>query len=145
MKLHTLPKVTTKAKRRLGRGIGSGRGKTAGRGTKGQKARESIRLGFEGGQLRLIKRLPLLRGRSRNKAVFHKPIVVNIKFLNLLPANTTVNLESLVKHRIVDETLARAYGIKILGDGELTAKLEVALPTSQGARKKIEAAGGKVV
>ncbi|MBI1869418.1 50S ribosomal protein L15 [Candidatus Gottesmanbacteria bacterium] len=144
MKLESLPKIRTDKKRRLGRGHGSGRGKTAGRGTKGQKAREKIRLGFEGGQLRLIKRLPVLRGRLRNKSRAKKPLIINVKYLNLFPANSQVTLKTLVEQKIVEASLIADNRIKILGDGELRVPLKVELPTSKGAKKKIEAAGGTV-
>ncbi|TSC54380.1 MAG: large subunit ribosomal protein L15 [Microgenomates group bacterium LiPW_16] len=144
MKLNELPKITKKPKKRVGRGAGSGRGKTAGRGTKGQKAREKIKLGFEGGQLPLIKRLPLKRGKGRNKPIKPGPIIVNVKYLNILPKNTEVDLETLIKARIVKEDEARSFGVKILGDGELLLPLTVKLPCSGGAKEKIEKAGGKV-
>lgn len=144
MKLNELPKITEKPKKRVGRGAGSGRGKTAGRGTKGQKAREKIKLGFEGGQLPLIKRLPLKRGKGRNKSLKPGPIVVNIKYLNVLPKGSLVDLETLIKARIVKEDEARSFGVKILGDGELLLPLTVKLPCSGGAKEKIEKAGGKV-
>lgn len=145
MQLHTLPKTTTTRKRRIGRGHGSGRGKTATRGTKGQKARRTIQLHFEGGALPLIKRLPFRRGKGKNKIFKKHPIVVNVKALNLLPADTTVTVEALVKHNIIDESEAKLYGVKILGEGELSLPLMVALPVSRGARQKIESAGGKIV
>ncbi len=141
--LDKLAKTTKTSKKRLGQGHGSGRGKTSGRGTKGQKARGKIKIGFEGGQLPLIKRLPLRRGKGRNKALGHGPLVVNVKYLNLLPENTEVDLESLIKAKIIDEK-ARIIGVKILGDGDLKVPLRVKLPCSSGAKKKIEKAGGKV-
>lgn len=144
MQLHTLPSVVTRKSKRLGRGHGSGRGKTAGRGTKGQKARGKIQLSFEGGALPLIKRLPFRRGKEKNKVFKKKPIVINIKALQLLPENSTVDIEALIKHKIVDGEQGRVYGVKVLGDGELSVPLVVKLPVSGGARKKIEAAGGKV-
>ena len=144
MKLNNLPKTTTKSKKRVGRGYGSGRGKTSGRGTKGQKARGKVRLGFEGGQLPLIKRLPLQRGKGKFKSFKKKPLVVNVKILNLLPKKETVDLKTLIKYRIVKEDEAKKFGVKILGDGELRTPLTVELPCSKGAIKKIEEAGGKV-
>ncbi|MBI4058403.1 50S ribosomal protein L15 [Candidatus Gottesmanbacteria bacterium] len=143
--LHSLHKNTKNKKRRVGRGHGSGRGKTAGRGTKGQKARESIRLDFEGGQLPLLKRLPLYRGKGKNKPVQGKTLVVNVKLLNLLPKGTRVTKETLVKYHILVKDSIKFNRVKILGDGELTVPLEVELPTSKSARKKIEQAGGKVI
>jgi len=141
--LSKLPKTTLKSKRRLGRGYGSGRGKTAGRGTKGQRAKENIKFGFEGGQLALIKRLPFRRGKERFKPLGKKPLVLNIKYLNLLPENSIVDIETLVKYRMVEEE-ARRCGVKILGDGELKKPLVIKLPCSHGAEEKIKKAGGKI-
>lgn len=145
VQLNTLVKITKKGKRRLGRGHGSGRGKTAGRGTKGQKARGKIKPTFEGGALPLIKRLPFRRGRGRNKSFKRNPIILNVKVLNFLPKNSTVDLDNLIKQKIVVAEDANLFGVKILGDGELSIPLTVELPTSKGARKKIEKAGGKVI
>ncbi|MBI2617368.1 50S ribosomal protein L15 [Candidatus Gottesmanbacteria bacterium] len=142
--LHSLPKITERKKKRLGQGHGSGRGKTAGRGTKGQKARGKIRSVFTGGSLSLVRRLPLIRGKLRNKSISHDPIIVNIKYLHILPEKSTINMESLVKHGIVKKKDAEVYGIKILGDGTIQKAFTVELPCSNSARKKIEKAGGKV-
>ena len=144
MSLHQLPKVVAKSHRRLGQGGGSGRGKTAGRGTKGQKARGKIRQGFEGGQLRLIKRLPFNRGKNRNAGYRPKAVVVNVAALELLPTNTIVTADVLVKHRIIKSEDAQRR-IKILGDGNISKSLIIQLPCSKGAVKKIEKAGGSVV
>jgi len=144
MKLESLPKTTDRKKKRLGQGHGSGRGKTGGRGTKGQKARNKISISFEGGALALIKRLPFRRGRGKNNVFKEKPIEINVKVLNLLKKNSTVNIDTLAKSRIVDKKEAGIYGVKILGDGELAIPLIVNLPVSKGAAKKIEKAGGKV-
>lgn len=144
MKLNKLVKITKKTKRRLGQGHGSGRGKTGGRGTKGQKARGHIPLRFEGGAVSLIKRLPFRRGKNRNKSIKRNPVVVNVKALSLLPANSEVTIEILAKHRLVDLAEAKTYGVKILGDGELPIPLIVKVPVSKGAKTKIEKAGGKV-
>lgn len=144
MKLHELPKVVAKSKKRVGRGHGSGKVKTAGRGTKGQKARGKIKPTFEGGGLPLVKRLPFRRGRGRNKPFKKKPIAINVKVLNLLPKNSIVSLDSLIKYRIVDKDDAKFYGVKILGDGEINIPLTVRLKTSKNAAVKIEKAGGKV-
>lgn len=144
MNLETLPKITSRKKRRLGQGHGSGRGKTAGRGTKGQKARGKIPISFEGGAVSLIKRLPFRRGKSRNKVFKNKALVLNTKALNLLPKGTIVDIESLVKYNLVNAEDAKVYGVKILGDGDLSIPLTVKLPVSKGAAKKIKKAGGKV-
>jgi len=144
MKLEKLSKTTENKKRRLGQGHGSGRGKTAGRGTKGQKARGKIPLRFEGGALALIKRMPFHRGKGKNKVFRKKPIVINIKILNLFKKDEKVNIKSLSFYNIVDEKEAQIYGVKILGDGDLKIPLIVELPTSANALKKIEKAGGKL-
>lgn len=144
MNLSTLAKTTSRHKRRLGQGHGSGRGKTAGRGTKGQKARGRIPLSFEGGALPLIKRLPFRRGKGRNKVFQKKPIVINLKVLNFLPKESIVDIKNLVLHRIVDEKDAKRYGVKILGDGQLSIPLTIKLPISKKASKKVEQAGGKI-
>lgn len=143
MELHKMPRAVSKRKKRVGRGGASGKGKTSGRGTKGQKARGKVRGDFEGGQTRLIKRLPLRRG-THNLKVFKKPLVVNLEYLGVLAKGTVVDLETLIKARIVDERQARSFGIKILGKGEIKMPLTIALPISNSARLKIEKAGGKV-
>lgn len=144
MKLENISKTTETKKRRLGQGHGSGRGKTAGRGTKGQKARGKIPLRFEGGALALIKRMPFRRGKGKNKIFKRKPIVINVKYLNLYKKGEKVNLKTLSSYNIVDEKEAQIYGVKILGEGNLSVPLIVELPASKGALKKIEKAGGKV-
>lgn len=147
MKLNKLPKITSKAAKRVGRGQGSGKGKTAGRGTKGQNARHRLPIThshYEGGQRSLIKRLPYRRGRS-NPKISKKPLVVNLEALNLLSKGQEVNLETLIKYGIIDEADAKVYGVKILGDGKLVHPLIVKLPTSKSAAAKIEKVGGKVV
>jgi len=144
MKLENLQKITKRSKKRLGQGHGSGRGKTAGRGTKGQKARRKIPLTFEGGALTLIKRLPFMRGKGKNKPFRKGPIIVNVKFLNLLKKGTIVDLKSLTENKIVDSECAKKNGVKILGDGDLNVSLIVKLPVSKGAAKKILGAGGRV-
>lgn len=139
-----LQKTTTKKLRRLGQGHGTGRGKTAGRGTKGQKAKRNIPLFFEGGALPLIKRLPFMRGKGRNASLQSKPVVINVKDLVLLPAKSIVDIETLIKHNIVEASDARKFGVKILGDGELQHPLTIKLPISNSAKEKVEKAGGSV-
>ncbi len=148
MKLENLPKMTQRSQKRLGQGHGSGRGKTGGRGTKGQKARGKIPLRFEGGALALIKRMPFHRGKGKNagrKLFRKKPIVINVKVLNVFKKDDIVNIKSLAAANVVDEKEAQLFGIKILGDGNLNVPLVVELPVSKGALKKVEKAGGKVV
>ena len=144
MNLQNLTKIKKRTKRRLGQGHGSGRVKTSGRGTKGQKARGKISLSFEGGAVSLIKRLPFRRGKGRNKVFKKKPVVINIKVLNLLKKDSAVDIDTLIKNRIVDEKDAKMYGVKILGEGNLKVPLTVKLPVSKGAAEKIKKAGGHV-
>lgn len=144
MELHNLRKTTTKSLRRVGRGHGSGRVKTSGRGTKGQKARRDIKLHFEGGALPLIKRLPFLKGKGRNKTLQVKPVIVNLKDLKNAPAKTVIDMEYLIKNRIIDENDAKADGVKVLGSGDVKVALTVNLPVSAAVKEKIEKAGGTV-
>ena len=147
MNLNNLPKIKTKSAKRVGRGQGSGKGKTAGRGTKGQKARGKISIThphFEGGQRPIFKRLPYKRGKD-NPKISKKPLVINLAALNILPNGQTVNLETLVKFGIVQKDDAQNFGVKILGDGDLKIPLIISLPISKSAGKKIEKAGGKVI
>lgn len=143
MQIQSLPKVKSKIQKRVGRGAGSGKGKTAGRGQKGQKARGTVKVLYEGGQLSLIKRLPFLRGKGRNKPHSNKPFPINLKYLNLLPENTVVDMNSLLKYKLIRKDFSYNK-VKILGDGELSKVLTVNLPCSKGAQKKILKAGGKV-
>lgn len=144
MNLNSLEKIRTKKKKRVGLGHGSGRGKTAGRGQKGQKARGKVPLDFEGGALPLIKRMPFLRGKGRNKSLSQKPLVINVSILNIFPKNTVIDLESLAKQKLIKLEDAKRTGIKILGDGDLQVALVVKTPVSKGARAKIEKAGGSI-
>lgn len=142
-----LPKITSKTKKRIGRGPGSGKGKTGGRGTKGQNARVKLPIThahYEGGQRSLIKRLPYKRGKGNSK-ISKKPIIINLSALNLLPKGQEVNLELLIKYQIVEKNDAKIFGVKILGNGDLKNPLTVNLPISTSAAKKIEKAGGKII
>jgi large subunit ribosomal protein L15 len=145
MRLHNLrPRPGSRHRvKRLGCGESSGHGKTSGKGSKGQKARSggSIRLGFEGGQMPLIRRLPK---RGFNNAAFHKRYaVVNVSDLNAFEAGTIVNEQLLRESNLVRGHFA---GIKILGEGELKHDLQVeADKISATAREKIEKAGGSVM
>lgn len=147
-KLNQLPKTTKRKKKRLGRGYGSGKGgHTVGRGAKGLKARGKVSLTFEGTKTKksFLKKLPLQRGKGKFKSLKPKPLVVNVKYLNLYKKGEKVNLTTLVKKGIVAANEAKKQGVKILGDGDLQVALTVELPTSKGAVKKIVKAGGKVV
>lgn len=144
MALNNLVKVKTKSKKRLGQGHGSGRVKTSGRGTKGQHARNKVPMYFEGGALPLIKRLPYLRGKGRNKSFRNLPLIVNVKYLASFDANTVVDLDTLIKNKIVKASDAKEFGVKILGDGVIEKALIIKLPISKRAAEKIIKAGGKV-
>lgn len=144
MNLNDLPKIKKTSKKRLGQGHGSGKVKTSGRGTKGQKARNKVPMYFEGGALPLIKRLPYRRGKGRNKSFSKQPLIVNIKYLNNFSKNQVVDLSALIKAKIVKESDAKEFGVKILGDGNVLQALIIKLPISKSAAKKIEKAGGHV-
>ena len=142
MKLHELSPApgSVKDSYRKGRGPGSGNGKTAGKGHKGQNARSGggVRPGFEGGQLPLYRKLPK-RGFKNYFAVEYA--IVNVEALNVFEDGETVNLEKLMAAGIISTPLD---GLKVLGNGEITKKLTVeASIFSASAKEKIEAAGGK--
>ena len=142
MKLHELSPAqgSAKAAWRKGRGPGSGNGKTAGKGHKGQNARSGggVRPGFEGGQLPLYRKLPK-RGFKNRFAVDYA--IVNVAALNKFEDGAVVDLDALVAAKIVRKPLD---GLKVLGGGELTKKLTVkATVFSAAAKEKIEAVGGK--
>lgn len=143
--LSNLPKIVAKAKRRLGRGLGSGRGAKSGRGTtRHQKARESIPLHFEGGQARMVKKFPLLRGKGRNKSTRDKPFILDLSSLNVFKDNEIVDIENLIKQGLIDEK-TKKQGVKILGGGKLEKKLKVRVAVSKSAKTAIEKAGGAVI
>ncbi len=131
---------STKNRKRIGRGAGSGTGKTAGKGHKGQKARSggSVKPGFEGGQMPLQRRLPKRGFRSLNKKVY---ALVNLRDLEVFEPGSVVDLAALGKSGLVTNILD---GVKILGTGEILKALTVqAHKFSKSAQEKIEAAGGK--
>ena len=142
MNLHELSPAAGANKQpyRKGRGAGSGNGKTAGRGHKGQWARSGggVRAGFEGGQMPLARRLPK-RGFNN---IFAKPLeIVNLSALNKFEDGATVNVCDLLEKGILSKC---EYGVKVLGNGEITKKLTVrASAFSASAKEKIVAAGGK--
>ena len=146
MKLHDLRPQEgggVKAKKRLGRGIASGTGKTSGRGHKGQKARSGggVRPGFEGGQMPLFRRLPK-RGFTN---VFKKQYaIVNVEALNQFDNGSDITLDTLVDRGIVKRADA-VDGLRVLGNGEINVSVNVkAEHFTKSAAEKIEAAGGKV-
>ncbi len=142
MRIHELkaPKGATKAPKRIGRGQGTGWGTTAARGMNGQNSRSGggVRLGFEGGQMPLYRRLPK-RGFTNKWAKEYSE--VNIKDLNRFEDGTVVDLELLVQSGLVKQV---KDGVKVLGNGEIEKKLTVkAAKFSKSAVEKIEKAGGK--
>ena len=145
MKLHELKPAfgSTTAPKRLGRGIGSGLGKTSGKGHKGQNARSGggVRPGFEGGQNPLYRRVP---SKGFSNAKFKKVYsVVNVSALNCFEANTTVDAVKLLESGILSKV--EKDGVKILGNGELTVALKVvANKFTATAKEKITAQGGSV-
>ena len=142
MDIHELAPAagSTHVAKRKGRGHATGNGKTAGRGHKGQKSRSGggVRVGFEGGQMPLARRIPK-RGFHN---IFAKPLEsLNVSALNVFEDGSVVNAEALLEKGVLSKCI---YGVKILGSGELTRKLTVqASAFSESAKEKIEAAGGK--
>ena len=142
MYIHELSPVkgSTHVDKRKGRGHATGNGKTAGRGHKGQKARSGggVRIGFEGGQMPLARRIPK-RGFNN---IFAKPLeAVNVSALECFEDGAVVDAQALLNARILSKC---RYGVKILSNGEITKKLTVkASAFSESAKAKIEAAGGK--
>ena len=142
MNLHELHPAlgSTKVGKRKGRGHGTGNGKTAGRGHKGQGARSGggVRVGFEGGQMPLSRRVPK-RGFNN---IFAKPMeIINLSALNVFEDGAVVTAEVLMEKGILDKC---EYGYKVLGNGKITKKITVeASAFSKSAKEAIEAAGGK--
>jgi len=142
MSIHELSPAngSTKVAKRKGRGHGTGNGKTSGRGHKGQKSRSGggVRIGFEGGQMPLARRVPK-RGFNN---IFAKPLTsVNLTALNKFKSGATVDKEALLESGVLSKC---EYGVKVLGNGTLKKKLTVkATAFSESAKRKIEEAGGK--
>lgn len=139
MKLYELKPAegSRQLRNRVGRGTSSGNGKTAGRGQKGQKARSKVRVGFEGGQMPLFRRMPKRGFKNVNRKDY---AIVNLETLNKFEDGTEVTPALLVETRVVKD---EKDGIKVLGNGELTKKLTVkASKFSASAKAAIEAAGG---
>ena len=144
MRIDTLSPAegATKAPKRLGRGIGSGLGKTSGKGHKGQWARSGggVRPGFEGGQMPIARRVPKRGFNHNGKKVY---VIVNLADLADLPAGTVVDYGFVMENGLA-KAVKNNCGLKVLGDGELSVALTVkAAKFSESAKQKIEAAGGK--
>lgn len=145
MKLSDLPRITSRGKKRLGRGYGSKKGgHTSSRGQKGQKSRSSVPIWFEGGQLPQIRRFPFIRGKSRFKSLSPETVIITLDQLNKLPENTTVTPHELVKAGIINEKELETKSLKVLANGTINKALTVTIPVTQSAQEKIQAAGGKV-
>jgi len=146
MKLNSLNIKMTKPKKRLGRGIGSSKGKTCGRGHKGQKSRSGVAIkSFEGGQMPLYRRLPKRGFKSfKNNKIAHinlSKIQEIFKNKKAIP-NNKLNLSSLIKSKLINKKYKK---LKILGSGEVKEKLDIEVNyVSNSAKDKIEKAGGKI-
>ncbi len=142
--LSNLPKITSQKKKRLGRGLSSGKGSKSGRGTtRHQKARESIPLHFEGGQGRIVKKFPLLRGKRKNNSIKEKSFIIDLEKLNILPDNAKVDRATLIKENIITNGKEN-LSVKILANGQLKKKLVIKLPVSKKVKEAVEKLGGQV-
>ena len=148
MKLNTLGKKRKKLKKRLGRGIGSGKGKTSGRGHKGQKSRSGVAIkSFEGGQMPLYRRLPKRGFKSlknkKNLIALNLSTIQKFFEKKLSTTNEKVNLSALQKFKLVSKKYKK---LKLLGSGEIKNKFQVETHfVSNSAKEKIEKFGGKVI
>lgn len=140
--LNKLPKIHQKKPKRVGRGWGSGKGKYAGRGNKGQKSREKTKWLFEGGQAKLQKRLPMIRGKGKNKVIQEKPQILN---LNLLEQNQAVKSKTIIDYSFLSKIgrIEKGQKAKLLGRGKLTKALIIKIPASKTAIKKVQQCGGE--
>lgn len=145
MKLHLLKKSTTKSKKRLGLGYGSGKGgHTSSRGQKGQTSRGSLPVWFEGGQLPQIRRFPFIKGKNRFKSLHPDTLVITLSQLNQFKPGTVVDAKQLVDSKLVTQKELRERQIKIIASGKVEIPLIVNLPASKTAEEKIIAAGGQI-
>ena len=147
MELNTLNSKTTKSKKRLGRGIGSGKGKTCGRGHKGQKSRSGVAIkSFEGGQMPLYRRLPKRGFKSfankKNTAIINLSRIQEIIIKQKAILNNKINLTNLQKSKLINKKYRK---LKLLGEGDLKQKFDIEVNSiSKSAKEKIEKLGGKV-
>ena len=145
IQLHNLPKTTQNKAKRLGRGIGSGKGLKSTRGTtRHQAAREDIPSHFEGGQNRLVKKFPYLRGKGRNKSVLVKNSTITFHDLESWNPEIVVDELNLLENGIL-KFADVARGVKLLADGEPKSALQVKIPASKAAIAKIEKKSGKMI
>jgi|WetSurMetagenome_2_1015567.scaffolds.fasta_scaffold413064_2 large subunit ribosomal protein L15 len=137
--INTLPKITKRRAKRVGRGYGSGKGgHTSGRGQKGQKSRGSIPTWFEGGQLPIIRRTPFIKGKSRFKPLKPKPILISLLQLNKFEDGSVVDTASVIKMFKLNPKAISKQGLKVVSNGKLEKSLTVNLPMSASAKKAIE-------
>jgi len=147
MQLNTLVSRGSKSKKRLGRGIGSSRGKTSGRGHKGQKSRSGVAIkNFEGGQMPLYRRLPK-RGfnsiKKKNIAIISLSKIQEIISKQKIMQNSKINLSNLQKLNLINKKYKK---LKLLGPGDLKLKLDIEVNSvSKSAKEKVEKMGGKVI
>ena len=147
MKLNTLKSKNLKSKKRLGRGIGSSKGKTCGRGHKGQKSRSGVSIkSFEGGQMPLYRRLPKRGFRNIKKK--HNTALINLSKIQQIInkqkniVNYKINLENLKKSKLINNKYTK---LKLLGDGEVKVKFDIVVNfISKSAKEKVEKLGGKI-
>ena len=148
MQLNKLYSKVKKSKKRLGRGIGSGKGKTSGRGHKGQKSRSGVAIkSFEGGQMPLYRRLPKRGFKSitnnKNIAIINLSRIQEIIVSEKSTLNNKINLANLQKYKFINKKYKR---LKLLGSGDLKKKFDIELNSiSKSAKEKIEKLGGKVI
>lgn len=140
--LNQLPKIHQKRPKRVGRGWGSGKGKYAGRGNKGQGSREKAKWLFEGGQAKLQKRLPMIRGKAKNKTIRTRPQIINLSFLEQNKAiknGMIIDQAFLIKIARIE----KGQTVKLLSQGKLTKKLIIKIKASEKAVKKVQQVGGE--
>jgi len=143
IKLHELAKINTNKAKRRGRGLGSGKGSKSGRGTtRHQAARTKIPLHFEGGQGRIVKRYPLLRGKARNKSTQSKPFTLRLSKLASIIDVDIINLSVLIEQSVVP---SGTKSVKIVFDKPIEKAIKVQLAVSENASKAITTAGGSIV
>ena len=146
MNLSSLTKITQRKTKRIGRGIGSGKGgHTSSRGQKGQKSREKVSMRFEGTKMKksFLKKLPLLRGKGKFKPGKNKAVIINLDRLENWPVKLPVNAQNLVKQKLLADV--PPGGIKILGGGNIKTALTIEAAISDFAKQKVIKAGGKII
>lgn len=140
--IHTLPKISTPKAKRRGRGLGSGKGSKSGRGTtRHQKARTTIPLHFEGGQGRIVKKYPLLRGKSKNNSIKNKAYAVSLSKLLKIETADIITLELLLKSSLIPPN---TQFVKVVFDGPIEKAIRVRLPVTATVKAEIERNKGSI-